>query len=233
MQKFNIRLADLNVQIEYNYDYMNSFCKDYITQIDMHDIVAKTDSEAILKEKALVPNAPVEACESLCIYRCIGEQLPEFERFVFHGAAIEYKNNAYLFTAPSGTGKTTHINLWRKYLGDKVDIINGDKPIIKVDKTATVYGTPWAGKEGYQRNTSAPLKAVCILKQGKINNIRQLEKSEAVNHLMRQVYLPCNPTALSKTLNLLGALIENVPVYMLECDISEQAFKTSFYQMTK
>lgn len=233
MQKLNIKLADLNVQIEYNYDYMNNFCKEYIAQFDTPNIIAKTDSESILKEKELVPNAPVESCESLCIYRSIGEQLPHFDRFVFHGAAIEYDNNAYLFTAPSGTGKTTHINLWRKHLGDKVDIINGDKPIIQVGHSSTVYGTPWAGKEGYQRNTSAPLKAICILKQGKINNIKQLEKSEAVNHLMRQVYLPHDPVSLSKTLNLLGTLIENVPVYMLECDISQQAFETSFNQMTK
>jgi len=233
MQKIDILLADLKINIEHKYDYISYLCKDYISQSDTPDIIAKADNAAILKEKELVPSAPIESCESLCIYRAIGEQLPHFDRFVFHGAAIEYGGNAYLFTAPSGTGKTTHINLWKQYLGDKVDIINGDKPIIKAGNVSTVYGTPWAGKEGYQRNTSAPLKAICILKQGKENKITKLELAEAVNHLMRQVYLPSDPSALSKTLELLGTVIENTPVYILECDISKQAFETSFNQMAK
>ncbi len=233
MQKIDILLADLKINIEHKYDYISYLCKDYISQSDTPDIIAKADNAAILKEKELVPSAPIESCESLCIYRAIGEQLPHFDRFVFHGAAIEYGGNAYLFTAPSGTGKTTHINLWKQYLGDKVDIINGDKPIIKAGNISTVYGTPWAGKEGYQRNTSAPLKAICILKQGKENKITKLELAEAVNHLMRQVYLPSDPSALSKTLELLGTVIENTPVYILECDISKEAFETSFNQMAK
>lgn len=233
MPKLKILLADLKIQIEHEYSYMSRFCKDYLSEFDAPNIIASADKKSILKEKELVPNAPIESCESLCIYRAIAEQLPQFDRFVFHGAAIEYDGSAYLFTAPSGTGKTTHINLWHKYLGDKVDVINGDKPIISVDKTSTVYGTPWAGKEGYQRNASAPLKAICILKQGKENKITKLEVAEAVNHLMRQVYLPSDPSALSKTLELLGTVIENTPVYILECDISKEAFETSFNQMTK
>lgn len=231
-QKIDVLLADLKIQIEHKFDYMTSFCKEYIAEIDTPDIIARTDETAILKEKELVPQASVESCESLCIYRAIGEQLPHFDRFVFHGAAIEYDGKAYLFTAPSGTGKTTHINLWKQYLGDKVDIINGDKPIIHAGDISTVYGTPWAGKEGYQRNTSAPLKAVCIIKQGKTNNIVRLKKSDAVNHLMRQIYLPHDPIALSKTLALLGVMIETTPVYMLECDISEEAFETSYNALT-
>ncbi len=233
MPKLEILLADLKIQIEHEYQYMTQFCKDYLSEFDAPNIIASADKKSILKEKELVPNAPIESCESLCIYRAIAEQLPRFDRFVFHGAAIEYDGSAYLFTAPSGTGKTTHINLWRKYLGDKVDIINGDKPIIKVNETATVYGTPWAGKEGYQRNAQAPIGAICILKQGTTNNITKLEKSVAINHLMRQVYLPHNPSSLSKTLELLGSLIENTPVYMLECDISKEAFEASFNEMTK
>lgn len=233
MYKLDIILSDLKVNIEHKYDYMTEFCKDYVAQFDAADIVAKVDDDAIAKEKAMVPGAPIESCESLCIYRAIAEKLPEFNRFVFHGAAIEYENVTYLFTAPSGTGKTTHINLWSKYLGDKVKIINGDKPIIGIDDSITVYGTPWAGKEGYQRNAKAPLKAICILKQSKTNSIVRLNSSEAINHLMRQVYIPRSAVALSSTLALLGAMIEKTPVYELSCDISKEAFDTSFGEMTR
>lgn len=233
MLQSDILLSSLKIRINHTHDYMSAFCKDYIAKFDTADIVASANKEAVLKEKELVSKAPIESCESLCIYRSIAEQLPQFDRFVFHGAAIECDGMAYLFTAPSGTGKTTHINLWKKYLGDKVGIINGDKPIIYMGENAIVYGTPWAGKEGYQRNVSAPLKAICIIKQGKKNNIVRLEKSAAVNHLMRQVYMPQNAQSLSRTLSLLGRVIENISVYILECDISREAFETSYNEMTK
>ncbi len=233
MKALKVLLAGLKVYIEYKYDYIAKLCNDYMSQFNKADISVKSEENVILKEKTMVPTAPIESCESLCIYRAIAERLPNLDRFVFHGAAIEYGGNAYLFTAPSGTGKTTHITLWKKFLGDSVNIINGDKPIVKVDEKSTVYGTPWAGKEGYQRNASAPLKAICILKQGKTNNIVRLASGDAISHLMRQVYLPKNADSLSKTLELLGTMIDNTPVYLLECDISEQAFKTSFNEMTR
>ncbi len=229
---FSISLADLTVKIKSKYVFTKKLCNEYLT--DNHnvpDIYAESNDDDIIKEKTAVPTADTGVCESLCIYRAVAEQLPEFDRFVFHGAAIEYENNALLFTAPSGTGKTTHIYLWKKHLGDKVDIINGDKPIISVKDCVTVYGTPWCGKEGLNRNVSAPLKAICVLKQSKVNCIKPLDNKSAINHLMRQVYLPKGEIASSKTLELLGKLIEKTPIYMLECDISEQAFKTAFEQI--
>lgn len=233
MTNTNILLSDLKVTIGHKSDFMTQFCKKYVADFDAPDIYASAHETSVLKEKEMVPTAPIEVCESLCVYRAIAEQLPQFDRFVFHGAAIEYEGEAYLFTAPSGTGKTTHINLWRQYLGDKVGIINGDKPIINVEDKPLVYGTPWAGKEGLHRNVSAPLKAVCILRQGKTNNIIRLTTKEAVNYLMCQVYLPQNTAALSKTLQLLGVMLEKIPIYLLECDISKQAFDVAFNEMTK
>lgn len=233
MTNTNVLLSDLKVAITHKFDFMTDFCKKYIADFDVPDICAQALETAVLKEKEMVPTASIEVCESLCVYRAIAEQLPQFNRFVFHGAAIEYGGEAYLFTAPSGTGKTTHINLWRQHLGNAVGIINGDKPIINVTDKPIVYGTPWAGKEGLHRNVSAVLKAICILKQGKTNNIVLLNAKDAVNHLMCQVYLPQNAIALSKTLQLLGEMLEKTPVYLLECDMSKQAFEVSFNKMTQ
>ncbi len=233
LKSFSVKISDLKININHKYNFLYDFCREYIiAYANAADICVESCETDIKKEHNTVPEAPIEVCESLCVYRAIAEQLPQFDRFVFHGAAIEYNGEAYLFTAPSGTGKTTHINLWKKHLGDKVDIINGDKPIINVSNTCTVYGTPWAGKEGLCRNTSAPLKTICILRQAKTNKIARLKSTDAVNHLMQQVYLPKDEAALSKTLSLLGQLIESTPVYMLDCDISKQAFDTSFNMLT-
>ena len=233
MLEVKILLSKLKIKINHKYDYMQEFCADYKSEFNVADIVAVANEDDVLREKSLVPAAPIEACESLCIYREIAEKLPLFDRFVFHGAAIEHGGNAYLFTAPSGTGKTTHINLWRRNLGDNVRMINGDKPIIQVAENAVVYGTPWAGKEGYNRNVSAPIKAICILKQGKTNNIVKLGIGDALNSIMKQVYMPKNPESLSKTLSLIGKVLENVPVYLLQCDISDEAFEVAYNEMTR
>ncbi len=231
MYTLDITLSDLNVKIEYKSDYIKTLCKDYLSEFDTADICVKHDENSILKEKDALPSMYYQSCESNCIHRSIAENLPQFNRFVFHGAAIEHYGKAYVFTAPSGTGKTTHIRLWKKYLGDSVKIINGDKPIIKVDTSCTVYGTPWCGKEGYQQNSSAPIGAICVLKQSKTNNIKRIDNSQALKHLMPQVYMPSGELPLSQTLSLMGKVIENVPIYMLECDISETAFKTSYNKL--
>ena len=85
-----------------------------------------------------------------------------------HGAAIAFDGAAYLFTAPSGTGKTTHVRLWRQYLGSRVTVVNGDKPFLSLepDGTVRVWGSPWAGKERWQSPISVPLCGVCLLERG-------------------------------------------------------------------
>lgn len=232
MQKLDILLSGLKVRIEHNYGYLPKLCKNYSADFAVPDITARADELSVLKEKQSASHASVEVCESLCIYRDIAEQLPLFNRFVMHGAAIELDKKAYLFTAPSGVGKTTHIRLWKKYLGDSVNFINGDKPIINATNSPVVCGTPWAGKEDYQSNTEAPLEAICILKQGKANKITPVKKSDAVNCFMHQFYIPKNSESLSATLELMGRVIEALPVFLLECDVSKQAFMLSYKTLT-
>lgn len=234
MQNLDILLADLKIHVEHDYDFMTKFCKKYLCEFSSPDITVVSSKAATIKKFENANGVEMGVCESLCIYRSIAERLPFFERFVFHGAAVEYQNNAYVFAAPSGTGKTTHITLWKKYLGDSLTVINGDKPIIKASNDDfTVYGTPWAGKEGLHNNIKAPLKAICFLKQATQNKIISLGKSEALDRILKQTYIPKNKNALSETLKLIGNVIENIPVYLLECDISELAFKTAYDVLTK
>ncbi len=232
-KSFDMRLARLNINVKYDYDYLPQFCRDYICEsTEKTDIFAETTEEKIAAEHQNGVHAPLHSCESLCIYREIAEQLPLFSCFVFHGAAISYKDKAYVFTAPSGTGKTTHISLWEKHIGDSVGIINGDKPIFHIGETTTVYGTPWAGKENLQKNTSATLGGICIIKRGLKNKITKLEPFMVLPYIMNQVYMPQNRAAMDATIKLIDRLITTVPVYLLECDISEDAVKTSFTALT-
>ncbi len=232
--RFCMSLASLTVSVSCRYEHVKNMCSAYIIpDVSEPDISASCTDAEIAAEIALLEGTSPQNAEFLCIYRSIARVLPSFNRAVFHGAAITYLSNGFLFTAPSGTGKSTHIKLWRKYLGDSVKIVNGDKPIIAADKNGvTVYGTPWAGKENWQRNTSAPLKGICVLKQGTDNKIRPLSKEESVSAFMRQIYLPDFENALADTLSVLDAIIRNVPVFELSCDISENAVIASFEALT-
>ena len=234
MSSFVIRMAKLNIRIDSQYTYLPSICGEYIVQSSDSDIVAVATDEKIENERTRsdeVVTPPI--AESLCVYRDIAEQLPEFDRVVFHGAAISYKGKAYLFTAPSGTGKTTHINLWRKFIGQNVGIINGDKPILWIkDSGVEVFGTPWAGKEGWQTNTSMELAGICFITRGTDNTCASISSSDCLVELINQIYMPADREAASKTFNLIDKLVRNIPLYRLNCDISEEAVKASFDAMT-
>lgn len=234
MNSFVIRLAELNILIESKYPYLPDLCKNYIVESNDVDISAVAIDEKIQNERTRSDEeVSPSIAESLCVYRDIAEQLPKYDRVLFHGAAISYNGKAYLFTAPSGTGKTTHVNLWRKFIGDDVGIINGDKPILLIDKTKTiVFGTPWAGKEGWQTNTSAELCGICFVTRGTDNTCVSISSSHCLIDLFNQIYMPADSESASKTYELIDRLVSNVPLYRLSCDISEDAVKASFEALT-
>lgn len=156
--------------------------------------------------------------EFLCIHDSLAAQLPAHHRFLMHGAAIAFDGAAYLFTAPSGTGKTTHVRLWRQYLGSRVTVVNGDKPFLSLepDGTVRVWGSPWAGKERWQSPISVPLCGVCLLERG-TDRICRLPPEQALTPLFRQTYHRDDPALEYLTLGFLDALLRRVPVYRLTC----------------
>lgn len=229
--------ADLCIGIESNYETTKKFCSAYLSKEDETEVFSVSSSlEEIEAEddKLSGVNYPMNYLETLAVLRKIAEKFPFYQRFLMHGATISFEGKAYMFTALSGTGKSTHIKLWRRFLGEQVQIINGDKPFLWVKDTEEVeiFGSPWAGKEKWQRNTSAPLSGICFLKRGTENRIREMKPEECLSLLMKQVYLPADGNAVGATLELLDRMLKIVPLYVLECDMSEQAVKTSFEAMT-
>lgn len=232
MQKFNVEFAKLNIEINCNYDYTKRFCRNYLAENKADFSISVSEAE-VEEEVASSPYNPrPDYAESICVYREIAKQLPLFNRMVFHGAVISYNGKGYLFTAPSGTGKTTHISLWKKYV-EGVDIVNGDKPILFVDgKTVEAFATPYAGKEGFQNGKSVPLAGFCLIKRGEVNAARKVKPGEILSEIMNQVFMPYEAETVVKTLDLLDAIFKNIPAYILECDISENAVKASFEALT-
>lgn len=263
---FKIKLAEIPIQVQSQYDSLKEYCKDYVVEesenrtsdagtsqmrkdyrqaeegskngleivITPDDIERERENgQEEAEQKSTASQYSPEYLETLVLLRKIAEELPDRDTFLMHGAVISWKDNAYMFTAPSGTGKSTHISLWRKYLGEGVQSINGDKPFLSVSDTEVrAYGTPWAGKERWQHNTSAPLKGICILAQAKENKIRKLTPGESLNYLLRQIHFTTTPEKAAHTLDLLDKLLTQIPVWYLECDISKEAMMLSFEALT-
>ena len=144
-----------------------------------------------------------------------------------HGAVIAVGQKAWLFTAPSGTGKTTHIRLWLENIPGSY-VVNGDKPLIRMGEEVTVFGTPWAGKEGMQRNTGVPLCGIVLLERGALNRIEALDFAHALPTLIQQIYRPKEREPLEKTLELIGELDRRIPLYRIECNMLPEAALTAY-----
>lgn len=238
---FTVGLADKRIQIQGVYPQLKDFFKDYIVEDGPCDFSVSWTEEDILKEREHSESGDysLSYLETLVALRKIADIFPQQQRVLMHGASISYMDKGYLFTAVSGTGKSTHIRLWRKHLGDQVQIVNGDKPFLSIEKckdtdkyVVRIYGTPWAGKENWHKNRSVKLDGICFLNRGTTNRIRRIKPEECLSLVFNQIYMPEDPVSAGLTLELLDLLLANVPLYYLECDISESAVRCSFEAMT-
>ena len=144
---------------------------------------------------------------------------------VMHGSAISFDGKGVVFSAPSGTGKSTHASLWKQSYADRVVQINDDKPAIRfVENVPYVFGTPWSGKTDTNANASAPLHAIVFLEQAPYNEITPLSEMEAMMHIHRETVRPFYDEALGlRVLDTTEQLLRSVPAFLLKCTISEQA----------
>ena len=150
--------------------------------------------------------------EILALLRKISTQLPEYNCFLMYGAVVAADGLGYMFTAPSGTGKSTHVALWKKCF-ENAEIINGDKPFIRVDESGVwVYGHAMAGKESWQKNVAVPLKGICLLGRGEENWIELISPMQVLPYIMRQIHYTNETKMAGRTLELLNVMMADVPV---------------------
>lgn len=156
------------------------------------------------------------------ITACLPVLLLYFRTLVFHASYVKYKGNGILFTAPSGTGKSTQAALWKEHRG--ANILNGDKAAVSLQETVLAHGIPFSGTSGICKDESVPLKAIVVLSQAEKNTAYRMSPIEAVAALCPNIFADkVVPNEWTKMLNLLVDLVSNIPVYSLACTPDKRA----------
>ena len=225
-----VRIAEKNIDIESKNKRVLLMYKEYLAQYEQPDFTVRASQSEIVhefhrnSEIALFGNCchaniatEYDGIESIVIHRKIAEAMLDYQTLLIHGAAIAVDNNCYVFIAPSGTGKTTHIMNWKKWFPGLL-VVNGDKPFINVENKE-VYGTPWCGKEGMNTNTSVPLAGIICLERGSENSITPISFKEMLPYLFQQTYIPTEQKKAIQAFQYIGKL-QSIPCYRLTCNMN-------------
>lgn len=190
--------------------------------------------EKIAKLQAEEPNMSINSIEYMYTGAMFYHKLLTFEGFMLHSSAVVYKGHAYLFSAPSGTGKSTHTQLWRTCFGEDAFILNDDKPALRLTEQGWMaYGTPFSGKVDLSRNIGVPVKAICFIERSETNHIHLMPEKEAIHNLMFQTQRPRKMENMNLLLQHLDKLVGHIPVFQLHCNMDPEAAHLAYETMSK
>ena len=209
------KIADLIVEIPAE-GGVAALCKNY-------ELNEEVEADIVINpEEYDYERYPIKMREESLCYMESGRQMYNkilnFNGFYLHSSAVELDGKAYLFSGPSGMGKSTHTRLWQSVFGEAAQVFNDDKPALRrIDGKWFAYGTPWCGKDRINQNKKVPLAGICFLKRGEENKIRRLEPKEAFPLLMSQTIRKFRKSeSLDLLLENLNLLLKEIPIFELE-----------------
>lgn len=226
------RIADIDFLINNIYPALSRFCGSYLIPegdgCDLSFTITEKDIKAEDNDGDLSP----QYLEFITLCRKIAETMPLHNGFLLHSATFDVDGTGVAFAAHSGTGKTTHMLLWQRLLGDRLKIVNGDKPIVRYfddePNKPYAYGTPWNGKERLGCNMRTPLKHICFIERAEQNSCEKMDKNDAVNLIFNQVYMPKDPAAAANTILLINRLISDCRLWKIKCNMDISAAETAY-----
>ncbi len=205
--------------------------KPYLTAEGKPDIVIQTNPVDMQKIES---HLSLEDCEYILSGWEFYRKLIAFDGFMLHSSAVVVDGRAYLFSATSGTGKSTHTSLWLKKFGDKAYILNDDKPALRLENGVWyAYGTPWSGKYDISTNTRIPVAGICFITRSKTNKIYPFNGSKAVFAFLEQTVRPADMQSRTTIMNLLQEMMSGVPIWKLECNMEPEAADVAYDAMSR
>lgn len=228
------RIAELLVEYEPRYERLRKNSLPYLVETDQEpDMKLALTDEFLDQADERYPTLGREDCEYFFIGQHFYYRLLDFGGCMVHSSAVAMDDRAYLFTAPSGTGKSTHTSQWQKAFGvDRAQIINDDKPAVRrIDGVYYAYGTPFSGKSDMNINTRVPLGAICIVERGERNAIARVDTKEATLFFLTQTVRSIFEKRMDSLLTFMDGLLSEIPVYKMQCDISTDAARMAYEAM--
>lgn len=206
--------------------------KPYLCDPAEPDITVHSNWETLRQNQ---PHLSDEDCEYLSTGSSFYRQLLMHDGMMLHASAVVLDGKAYLFSAPCGTGKSTHTSIWlRVFASDGAFILNDDKPALRLENGVWyAYGTPWSGKYDYSKNIRVPVGGICFLHQAKENTITRFEGPKVIFSLLEQTARPAHPTLRTQLMELMSQLIEQVPIWQMGCNMDPEAAVISHEAMSK
>ncbi len=237
--EFTVELGGVPVGIRCRFAENRDFLKDYLTDREPAVTVAPAAEDLLRMREGMERMARNRGyrydriadsyLENQALHEGIAEALVSRDVLVLHGSALSMDGRAVVFAAPSGTGKSTQARLWREAFGERVQMINDDKPLIRIDPEAvTVWGSPWDGKHHLSRNASAPLRAVLEVRRSDENRLVPMKAADAFQLLTRQCYASAGAETMRRILRLEKELTERAPFFRLYCNMDAEAARTAW-----
>ena len=242
MDAFMMEVAGSVFAVQPLFESTRAYCADYLTDREPEFSVEVDLADLVREQKLLDIEADEEGLkrrkfsdmflERSVIQRRVAEALTGKDTLMLHGSTVAVDGQAYLFTAPCGTGKSTHTRLWREVFGDRAVMVNDDKPFLRITSDGVLAcGSPWTGKHGLGSNVSFPMKGICILSRGSENRIRLLAPEDAADFLRSQCFVPEDSEQAGRALELLDRLIRMVSLWQMECTKQPEAAITAYQAM--
>ena len=224
-------IADFVTEFNAKYDNTKRLAEPFIYCGERETDFCLEVSENYLQQlmsKAAV-GTTIGQIENLAFSGVFNRIIIKYNTMLVHSSALIYNNGAYLFSADSGVGKSTHTKLWLKAFGDKVHIMNDDKPVVRLyDNHAVAYGTPFDGGSGIALNESYPLKAIIFVERGEENSVRIPDNKEIIQKLYFQTARMVNRETAEKMLVNLERLLHLTKFYVLTCNMDISAAYTAY-----
>ena len=242
MACFNMKIAGAVACVKCLFESTPLYFRAYLTEEAADFSVTVTPDDLRFEQAELDREAVEEGfrfrtftdpfLERAAIQRAFGEFLFDRGVLLMHGSAVAVDGQGYLFTARSGTGKSTHTRLWRQLLGDRAVMINDDKPFLQItDKGVLACGSPWSGKHGLDSNLSLPLAGICLLERGNENQIAPLAPQQVLALLQKHSYQPLDAAKAPRFEALVSRLAQAVPLWRMECTKDIQAAQVAYAAM--
>ena len=192
------------------------------------DFSVDMPEDVLMRKHEALPTLTLDECRYVYMGEAFYHKLLGFDGMLLHASCVAKDGKAYLFSAKSGTGKSTHTHLWMETL-DGVKMINDDKPAVRlIDGRFCACGTPFSGKNDESENKTVPVRAIVFLERAAENSIDRITPKEALPLFMSQTIRPAKKEYMIKMLDILDKVLTEVPVFRLKCNISQDAVYTAY-----